>query len=240
MTKRGASAILLLCACGCSVWYGERPECPLSGLKEVAVLPVAGAPQGQETRFGAILASELIQFPGITRAMRPTELASVLNGRTFDRRSLKDLRELAKDLRVNAVLVPELYAFDMHEPPRAEIRCALVMSSAGTQGPGYVLDLVSQGALPRHGTAAIPGVVWVEHVYDAESHATAQALTIYAWRNQDEATGLDRTARIERVGTNFFRFVSEQTIRELFDNLQKKADDDRSNECDRKLVYRQG
>lgn len=233
-------APLLLLACGCSVWYGERPECPVPGLREIAVLPVKGAPQGHETRFGAILAGELIQFPGITRALRPSEVAPVLPGRTFDRHSIKDIRELAKDLRVDAVLVPELYEFDMHEPARAEIRCALVMSSAGTQGPGFVLDLASQGAIPRHGTAAIPGVVWVERIYDAESHATAQALTIYAWRNEAETTGLSRTERVERVGTGFFRFVSEQTIRELFANLQKKADDDRSNECDRKLVYRQG
>ena len=84
--------LLSLLVAGCSSYYGKRPECPLPEMTKLAVLPVRGAPQGEEDRFGEILASELIQFPGIDRVVRPRETRYMLTARGFDRNEVKDLR----------------------------------------------------------------------------------------------------------------------------------------------------
>jgi hypothetical protein len=241
-----AAAAVTLCGCSFlqpSTWYGERPACPLPEMTSAAVLPVYGAPLGHEERFGEILADELIQFPGIERVVRPKEAQFVLAAKNLDRYAVKDLRDLAKELAVDAILLAEPHESDLPAPPRAVVWCPLVLGRATAQGPDYALRLVRQGAMPPTaggGAGGAGGVYSVERVYDAEAHGTSERLGDYAWRNETDVGGLERGDRVRKIGSSYFRFVSEQTIRDLFSILKEKAADDRSKDGERKFVYREG
>jgi len=244
--------ISALFASGCAVWYGTRPPCPLSDLKSVAVLGIEGAPQGERERFGEILATELVQFPGIERIVRPRDARFVLSTRNLDRHEVKDLRELARALEVDGVLVADLYEFDMRDPPRAVIWCALILRRSTTREADYAFRLVRRGAVPHRSGDGANGVFSLTRVFDAGTHETADDLYSYSLSRESEVCGLGRTEYVKRIGSNFFRFVSERTIRDLFSLLKETGTDDRSKEYDRKkwndrkksddgkFVYRQG
>ncbi len=225
---------------GCGLFYEQRPPCPLKDLTAVAVLPVTGAPGGQEERFGEILAGELVQFPGIERVVRPQEACFVQAAHNLDRHIVPDLYELGRELGVDGVLVADLYEFDMHEPPRAVIWCALVTNPRRVKTPEYALTLVRTGRIPPTAGCQESGILTVERVYEADDRMTAARLEVYAQRKQGEVAGLDGVSRVRRIGANFFGFVSEQTIRDLFSQVKEKASDDRSKDCDRKFVYSEG
>jgi hypothetical protein len=99
---------------------------------------------------------------------------------------------------------------------------------------------VRQGALPPTSGPQLSGVFTVERVYEADDRLTAARLRTYAYRKEGEVAGLDRVDRVTRIGANFFGFVSEQAIRDLFSQVKEMVSDDRSRDCDRKLVYREG
>jgi hypothetical protein len=234
--------VIAACAllAGCSLWYERRPPCPLPELTQVAVLPIAGAPDGLGERFGEILADELVQFPGIDRVIRPPEANFVLAAHGLDRNAVEDLRDLAQELGAGGVLVAELHEFTMLDSPKAVIRCSLVTHATAATDPGYALRLVRGGALPPPGRAQAPGIYSLERVYDAEAPATSRRLHAYARTFKGEVCGLEGADRVRRIGANFFGFVSQQTIRDLFSLLKETPTDDRSKDSDRKFVYRQG
>ena len=188
MKTLGPSLLTLLVS-GCSVWYGTRPSCPLSDLKSVAVLGIEGAPQGERERFGEILATELVQFPGIDRIVRPRDARFVLSTRNLDRHEVKDLRELAKALDVDGVLVADLYEFDMRDPPRAVIWCALVLRRSTAREPDYAFRLVRGGTLPHRSRDGANGVFTLTRVFDAGTHETADDLYYYALSREGETLG---------------------------------------------------
>jgi len=225
---------------GCSLWYGTRPACPLASLKAVAVLPVIGAPAGKEEEFGDILASELVQFPGIERIVLPEKAEAFRRRLGLDRYVVQDLRTLARELEVDGVLAPELYQFDVHDPPRAVIWCALVTRSGAGTDPRYPLRLVRRGTLPAQAGPAPAGTWTLTRVFDAGAHSTADDIVLYSLSREKASYGLGRVERVTRIGSEFFRYVSDRTIRQLFYLIKESAPYDRKKGIDRELVHREG
>lgn len=218
--------VLLFSGSGCSLYYGRMPACPVAELKKIAVLPVMGAPSGQAYRFGRIFGSELVQCPGIEAVVWPENSMALLS----DEKALGQAQ-------VQGILCIELIDFDMHAPPRATLRCHLLMNHQTAANADFVKYISSRGSNPMGGKMQSPEIISVEKSFNAENHKTSEKIWCYALRNEDNICGISSENRVIKVGSSFFRFISTQIIEDIFAKLKEKQLNDRSKECKRELVH---
>lgn len=221
------------CARFTSVKYYTHPDNPDIELKTIAVAPFFNATMGtlDAERIGDLFASELVQCGVVAKVQRPHEVLEAAyrlkypeGGAAPATVRIQDLItepadavRVAKALKADAVIVGTVTEYEPYFPPVLGMAIQVFCTKTYTLRAEDVERLIQSGK-PLSLAASHAGNVLdgFERVYDSNQTILRLEIKGYAMARE----GTDRSFRDEesvlRVSENFFRFCSNQMIREFF------------------------
>ena len=204
----------------------DRIPNPLPEIRKVAVAPVLATesfPGSDLKRFGRTLAAELQHHEGFV-VITPQQVANFVksSGKTY--KLPEQARELAVDMKVDAILVAVINQFHPYEDPRVGLCVMMFFSKARSFSPLDITALERSGVEMKLRIEDIGSVVSVIEVVDASRRETRKALNKFAERQAvgDERPLGDRAYLV--IMANYEEFVCYAMVQKFLGLIQSELD----------------
>jgi len=204
----------------------ERIPNPLSEIRTVAVAPVMTTedfPGMDLKRLGRTLAAELQHHEGFV-VTTPAQVLNFVKNSGKSYRLPDQARELAVDMKVDAILVAVVNQFYAYEDPRVGLCLMMFFSKARSFAPLDITALERSGVEVKLRLEDIGSVVSVIEVVDASRRETRKALKSFAERQADT----DERPLAERaylvIMANYEEFVCYSMVQKLLGLIKGQLD----------------
>ncbi len=220
---------LAVSGCRFTGFYLNNPRNPLAGVRRVAVVAVEGRSSRDPVDLGEILASELVQFPGIEAVVRPAEVQSTARKNDLSLVDERSIRTLGRLSGADAVLVAELTEYNPYNPPRIAVAAQLFFTEPDAASDRTYIDLSAQGRARPIAALDRTGLIQIEKVYDGSQRETRDLAAAYARGHRIEDEAIDGADRVLWIPDLYFRFVSNCLVRDLFADYQARREAAKAN-----------
>lgn len=231
-----ALASALVAGAGCSrfasVKFYTHPENPDPDLQTIAVAPFFNATMGtlDAERIGDLFASELVQC-GVARVQRPHEVLEAAYRLRFPEGGAApaavriqdlitepaDAVRVAKALKADAVIVGTVTEYDPYFPPVLGMAIQVFCTKTYTLRAEDIERLIQSGRPLTLATSNAGNVLdGFERVYDSNQTMLRTEIKGYAMAREETDRSFRDEESVLRVSENYFRFCSNQMIREFF------------------------
>lgn len=221
--SRAALALLVL-PLGCafeSLKYKSYPPNPYPDLQKILILPfynhsLEARMDGVE--FANLMANELLKFDGF-QVVRPQQ---ILAAGAAVPRNAEDALRLARQAKVDAVIVVAVTDYDPYDPPRVGVSVQFLRAQ-GRSLSGADIDRIVQSASWRRGPLEMSREKagnWMdafETVYDAHEERIRREVVAYAQAQEESDSPFVGEKEFLAVQSRYLQFVSNQVLNRLFD-----------------------
>jgi len=219
------SALLAAAAAapGCRLtgFYLDNPPNPFPGVHRIAVAPVEAAGPTDPLKLGEMLASELVQFPGVA-VVRPEDLQAAARKNDLTLADEQSIRTLGRLAGADAVLVAELTEYNPYHPPRIGVAAQLFFTRTEPAAHRAAVDLSAEGRARPVRRLDHGDLIQIERIYDGSQRETRDLAGRYARGHDLGGDALDGADRVLWLPDLYFRFVSNRLVRDIFADYQAR------------------
>lgn len=208
--------------CRLTGFYLDNPPNPFPGVHRIAVAPVEAAGPSDPLKLGEMLASELVQFPGVA-VVRPDDLQATARKNDLTLADERSIRALGRLAGVDAVLVAELTEYNPYHPPRIGVAAQLFFTRTEGAAPRAAIDLSAEGRARPVKRLDHGDLIQIEKIYDGSQRETRDLAGRYARGHDLGGEALDGADRVLWLPDLYFRFVSNRLVRDIFADYQARS-----------------
>jgi len=169
-----------------------------------------------------MLASELVQFPGVA-VMRPDDVQATVRKNDLTLADERSIRALGRLADVDAVLVTELTEYNPYHPQRIGVAAQLFFTRTGNAAPRAAVDLSAEGRARPVKRLDHGDLIQIEKIYDGSQRETRDLAGRYARGHDLGGEALDGADRVLWLPDLYFRFVSNRLVRDIFADYQARS-----------------
>jgi len=197
---------------------------PLSDVRNVAVIPVRSVKtfEGLDLeRFGETLASELQHHRGfVVRTPEEVTRFLVASGKSYVLPN--QARDLAVDMKVDAVIVAVITHYDPYDPPKVGMSSMMFFAHSKGFSPADLSMLERSGMQLRLASEDLGSMAAVTDVVDARERPTNMKLDFFAARMGDtKDRPLGKRAYL-LIMSNYEIFVCHTMVEKLLKHIDDK------------------
>jgi hypothetical protein len=217
----GLGPMLLGSGCRLAGFYLDNPPNPIRGVLRIAVTPVEAPGTTDPLKLGEMLASELVQFPGV-RVVRPAEVMAAARKNDLVLTDERSVRALGRLAGADAVLVAELTEYKAYFPPRIGVAAQLFFTAPSAPLARSAVDLSAEGRARPVAALDRGDLIQVEKIYDGSHRETRDLAGRYERGNDLGNEAIDGADRVLWLPELYFRFVSNRLVRDIFADYQAR------------------